>query len=115
MDSVARELSPVIESGTDIKSLKNQKEPSSAREMACLVAYYLSELAPSSDRKQTVNTGDIEKYFKQAGYKLPGAMEQILPDSKKSGFFDTESRGEYKLTRVGYNQVVHNMPKKVRG
>lgn len=99
-------------SGMDIKSLKIAKEPSSAREMACLVAYYLAELAPPEERKSTVNTPDIEKYFKQAGFKLPSALEQVLPDSKKSGYFDTEARGEYKLTRVGHNQVVHNMGKK---
>ena len=102
-------------SGMDIKSLRIAKEPSSAREMACLVAYYLAELAPPDDRKQTINSSDIEKYFKQAGYKLPSALEQVLPDSKKSGYFETESRGEYKLTRVGHNQVVHNMGNKDKG
>ncbi|PPD29018.1 MAG: hypothetical protein CTY20_07890 [Hyphomicrobium sp.] len=98
--------------GMDIKSLKIAKEPSSAREMACLVAYYLSDLAPPDERKQTISKADIEKYFKQAGYPLPTAMEQVLPDSKKSGYFDSSTRGEYKLTRVGHNQVVHNMGKK---
>lgn len=103
-----------IMSGMDIKSLRIAKEPSSAREMACLVAYYLTELAPPGERKQTISTSDIEKYFKQAGYKLPSALEQVLSDSKKSGYFETLSRGEYKLTRVGHNQVAHNMPKKVK-
>lgn len=89
----------------DIKSLRKQKEPASAREMACLVAYYLLE----TEGRETINKADIEKYFKQAGFKLPTALEQVLPDSKKSGYFESVSRGEYKLSRVGYNQVVHNM------
>ncbi len=35
----------------DIRSLKEQKNPSSAREMACIVAYYLQNAAPENDRR----------------------------------------------------------------
>jgi hypothetical protein len=97
-------LSPDI----DIKTLKNQKQPVSAREMACVVAYYLSEI----EQQPTINAADIEKYFKQAGYKVPLAVEQVLPDAKKAGYFELVSRGVYKLNRVGYNAVVHSMPRK---
>jgi hypothetical protein len=100
-----------LEPGIDIKTLKNQKQPSSAREMACVVAYYLSEM----EQQPTINSADIEKYFKQAGYKVPLAVEQILPDAKKAGYFELESRGVYKLNRVGYNAVVHNLPRKEKG
>ena len=97
-----------LEPGIDIKTLKNKKLPATAREMACVVAYYLSEV----EQQPTVTAADIEKYFKQAGFKLPSALEQILPDAKKAGYFELESRGVYKLNRVGYNAVVHNMPKR---
>ncbi len=96
----------------DIKALKDQKKPSSARQMACLVAFYLHEHAPTEERKDSVTSADIEKYFKQAGYKLPEKLEQLLADSKRSGYFETSSRGAYKLTRVGYNLVAHSMPAK---
>jgi hypothetical protein len=79
--------------------------------MACLVAYYLQELAPDEEQKQTVSTQDIEKYFKQAGFKLPKALEQILRDAKSSGYFESAGRGEYKLNAVGYNLVAHSLPK----
>lgn len=94
--------------GIDIKTLRNQKQPASAREMACVVAYYLSEM----EKRPTITSADIEKYFKQAGYKVPLAVEQVLPDAKKAGYFELESRGVYKLNRVGYNAVVHSMPRK---
>lgn len=97
-----------LERGIDIKTLKNQKQPSSAREMACIVAYYLSEI----EQQPTITAADIEKYFKQAGYKVPLAVEQVLPDAKKAGYFELVSRGVYKLNRVGYNAVVHGMPRK---
>lgn len=96
----------------DIRSLKEQKQPLSAKQMACLVAYYLQELAPDDERKQTVSNQDIEKYFKQAGFKLPKALEQVLRDAKTSGYFESVGRGEFKLNAVGYNLVAHSLPKK---
>ena len=97
--------------GLDIRALKDQKQPDSARQMACLVAYYLLDHAPEAEKKQSISSADLEKYFKQAGYKLPKKLEQLLIDCKGSGYFETVARGEYKLTRVGYNLVTHSMPK----
>jgi nitric oxide reductase activation protein len=96
----------------DIRALKTEKSPDSAKQMACLVAYYLQELAPKDERKQTVSTQDIEKYFKQANFKLPKKLEQVLVDAKRSGYFESAARGEYKLNAVGYNLVVHGLPAK---
>lgn len=96
----------------DIRSLKAEKNPDSAKQMACLVAYYLQELAPKDDRKLTISTQDIEKYFKQASFKLPKKLEQVLVDAKRSGYFESAARGEYKLNAVGYNLVAHGLPAK---
>lgn len=94
----------------DIRSLKEEKQPNSAKQMACVVAYYLQELAPADEKKDTVSTKDIEKYFKQAGFKLPTKVEQVLVDAKRSGYFESAVRGEYKLNAVGYNLVAHTLP-----
>jgi len=96
----------------DIKSLKEEKDPKSARQMACLVAFYLQEHAPEGERKDTITTADVERYFKQAGYKLPTKLEQLLIDSRHAGYFESPRRGEYALTRVGYNLVAHSMTSK---
>lgn len=95
----------------DIRTLKDQKQPVSAKQMACVVAYYLMELAPESELKASVNAKDLEKYFKQAKFKLPKTIQQILPDAKQSGYFDSAGKGEYSLNAVGYNLVAHNLPK----
>jgi hypothetical protein len=95
----------------DIRALKEEKRPDSARQMACIVAYYLMEHAPENEKKETVNSADIERLFKQANFKLPTKLEQLLIDCKKSGYVEVVTRGEYKLTRVGYNLVTHAMPK----
>jgi len=103
---------PQLPAQIDIKTLKEQKKPASAAQMACVVAYYLQELAPINGRKNTVKTEDMQKYFKQAGFKLRSSMPQLLRDCKSAGYFDSApGRGEYSLNAVGYNLVVHNLPK----
>ncbi|MET3928813.1 hypothetical protein ABIE51_000700 [Lysobacter sp. OAE881] len=97
---------------TDIRSLKTEKQPKTVQQMACLVAYYLQESAPESERKPTVNAADLEKYFKQAGFKLPSRIAQVLIDAKAGGYFDSTGRGEYRLNAVGYNLVAHSLPGK---
>lgn len=101
-----------VERQVDIRSLKEEKKPESSQQMACLVAYYLQELAPPNDRKQEISTEDIEKYFKQANFKLPRNLKQVLLNAKRSGYFESAARGEYRLNAVGYNLVAHGLPVK---
>ena len=96
----------------DIRSLKEDKKPKTALQMACVVAYYLQEHVAQSERKETISTKDVEKYFKQAGYKLPKKLNQVLVHGKNSGYFEAVGKAQYKLTPVGYNLVVHGMPSK---
>lgn len=96
----------------DIASLKEEKAPRSANEMAAIVAYYLADVASESERKGTINQDDVEKYFKQAKYPLPKALGQTLLNAKQAGYLDsTGAPGEYKLNPVGYNLVVHALPR----
>lgn len=95
---------------TDIRSLKEEKQPATANEMAALVAYYLAELAPEEDRHESINASDLEKYFKQAGYPLPSRMRNVLINAASAGYFDSVSRGRYRLNPVGYNLVTHGLP-----
>jgi hypothetical protein len=100
---------PAVQS--DIRSLTESKKPKTAGEMAALVAYYLNELAPLTDRKAEIGTDDIRKYFKQANFRLPGAANMTLIHAKNAGYLDVGSgRGQYKLNPVGHNLVVHNLP-----
>jgi len=94
-----------------IKDLKEQKKPRSANEMAALVAYYLSHVAPANERKQAITTKDIETYFKIADFRLPSKPQFTLINAKASGYFEALGNGEYKLNPVGYNLVAHSMPK----
>lgn len=95
----------------DIRTLREQKNPKSANEMATLVAYYLSELAPASDRKAEISASDIQRYFKIAGFKLPADARFTLQNARSAGYLDSGGNGQYKLNPVGYNLVVHRMGK----
>jgi hypothetical protein len=79
--------------------------------MACIVAYYLDSLAPPDEQKRSIGRDDIDKYFKQAGHKLPKRIDQMLVNAKSAGYFDSAGRGKYKLNPVGHNLVVHTLPR----
>lgn len=96
---------------SDITTFRQEKQPASGNEMAAVTAYFLSELAPADEQKKEVRTEDMEKYFKQAGYPLPQQPAMLLQNAKNAGYFDSASRGGYKLNAVGYNLVAHNLPR----
>jgi hypothetical protein len=94
-----------------IRDLKEEKQPESLNQMAALIAYYLSEVADDAERKFEVNAADLERYFKQAGFKLPKALPQTLPNATAAGYFDPIGNGLYRLNAVGYNLVAHGLPR----
>ncbi len=105
-------LQSEIGSPKDIRTLKETKSPNSIIEMACIVAYYLEHIAIPSEQKFAINSDDIKKYFIQANYPVPKAAQQVLIDAKGAGYFDAaDERGYYKLNAVGYNLVVHTLPR----
>jgi hypothetical protein len=94
-----------------IRDLREEKQPYSSNQMAALVGYYLSEIANGEEQKEAINTADIEKYFKQAGFKLPKSPPQTLSNATAAGYFDSVGNGLYKLNAVGYNLVAHGLPR----
>ena len=113
-DLKSKEQSSLLAGGKKIhiKNLKEEKKPKSAIEMAVLVAYYISHLAAEKDRRETLTTKDLETYFKIAGFKLPKEISFTLSNAKKAGYLDSAGKGKYELNPVGYNLVVHSLPRK---
>jgi len=95
---------------SDIRSLKEEKDPKTASQMVALVAYYIEHLAPTDQRRDYVTTDDITTYFKQAGFPLPKAPEMALTNAKNAGYFVAVGDGRYRLNPVGYNLVAHKLP-----
>jgi hypothetical protein len=94
-----------------IRDLKEEKKPESSNQMAAIVAYFLSEMVQEDERKEAVNAADLERYFKQAAFKLPKAISQALPNAAAAGYFEAVGNGLYRLNAVGYNLVVHGLPR----
>ena len=95
---------------TDIRSLRTQKNPGNAMEMAALVGYYLSHAAPKEERLDSFGTKELEKYFIQGGYPVPSTPRLVLFNAKKAGYLDVKSHGKYKINAVGFNLVEHSLP-----
>ena len=102
---------PRLSTVTDIRTLTAEKQPRSANEMVALIAYYLSELAPEGEARPTINVDAVRKYFKLAGFPMPRAPHVALPNSAAAGYLENVSRGEYRLNPVGYNLIVHGLPR----
>jgi hypothetical protein len=96
---------------TDIRSFANEKKPLTAIDRTAVVAFYLSEVAPEQESRRSIGQEEVVRYFKQAGFPLPGSPSMALVHAKNAGFFELEGPGQYRLNAVGYNLVAHRMPK----
>jgi hypothetical protein len=95
----------------DIRTITAEKQPRSANDMVALIAYYLSEIAPQDEASQTINVDTVRKYFKMAGFPMPRVPKNALTNATAAGYLENVSRGEYRLNPVGYNLVVHGLPR----
>jgi hypothetical protein len=106
-------LSPLFRPGTDrptdVLSLKEEKDPKTATQMIAVVAYYLAHLA--NERQDFITQEDIQKYFMQGKFLMPGSKSSALVNAKNAGYLDAIEPGKYRLNSVGYNLVAHKMPK----
>lgn len=96
---------------TDVRSFAATKKPSNDIERVAVVAYFLAEVGGAADKKASITSEDVTKYFKQAGFPLPARPRQTLHNAKNAGYLDAAAEtGAYKLNPVGHNLVVHGLP-----
>lgn len=109
------QTSPTLHSEEiDIRTLKEEKKPKSAIQMAVLLAYYLKEKAPLEERSEIITGEDVLKYFPQADYEMPQGKKgplDTLYNAKIAGYLEATGGGEYKLNAVGYNLAAYRMGK----
>ncbi len=102
---------PTSAAATDIRALKDAKNPKGVAEMVAVLAYYLAYLAPPEERSDTIGPDDIKKYFLQANFPLPRAHPGMtLVNTKNAGYLDARGSGRYSLNAVGHNLVAHKLP-----
>ena len=102
---------PLEERIVDIRSLREEKNPTTDMQMAAIVAYYVSRLAPKDERTDCITADDITKYFEQGGHRIPPDANMTLNNAKNAGYLDRVDRGQFRLNPVGHNLVVHGLPK----
>lgn len=95
---------------SDIRSLREEKKPRTAMEMAALVAFYLEHVAPKVERRDYITADDVAPYFNQANFEQPAAPAMTLVHAKNAGYLNQLGNGQYKLNPVGYNLVAYKMP-----
>src|SRR5260370_31994710 len=87
----------------DIRSFREAKQPRTSSEMVALVAYYLAHLTHGDEKREVIVADDVQKYFHQADFPLPGAPRMALVHAKNAGYLDARDRGQYRLNPVGHN------------
>jgi hypothetical protein len=95
-----------------IRELKRDKSPRFATQMAAVVGYYLSAIAPPEERKDAIGHEDVKDYFKKAGFNLPKSPTDVLIHAAQTGYFDHLGDGQYRLTSAGRNLVLNGFPAK---
>jgi hypothetical protein len=101
---------PTVSTPTDIRTLREIKNPTSANQMVAVMAYYLENVAPQGERRDFITADDIKPYFNQANFPLPtGRTSMTLVNTKNAGYLDALNGGKYRLNPVGHNLVVHKL------
>jgi hypothetical protein len=86
------------------------KNPKNDVQFAATVAYFHRFEAPQSERKNEINSDDLQEDCRLAGrtrLKNPG---QTLQNAHKLGLLDRVSRGTFTINSVGENLVAMTLP-----
>ena len=111
--------SPVLQTDThqkhqsqkDLKTFYAEKKPSSENQFAALVAYYYKFEAPTSERKEEINSDILQDATRLATRERLGSPAKTLQNAKGMGYLDNGSaRGYYKINTVGENLVAMTLP-----
>ncbi len=94
-----------------MRSFAAEKSPKTVNEKVAVIGYYVAHLAPAHERRDYLISDDIEKYFTEAGFRLPAALAGVtLANAKNAGYLSALDRGQFKLNTAGYNLVAHKLP-----
>jgi len=97
----------------DIRSIFEEKKPSSDVEAAAVAAYYYQYLAPEGDKRETVDSALLQDAFRLARRPLPARTIYTLQNARGAGYLDSAGEGQFRLNAVGYNLVEHNLGSEV--
>jgi hypothetical protein len=114
---------PARTSPVDIRAFFQEKAPSSDVEATAVVAYYHKYLAPTDQRRETIDADTLQEAFRLAKWPLPSRTTYTLVNARNAGYLDSAGEGgQYLLNPVGFNLVEHTLgrvqpaekPRKIR-
>ena len=95
----------------DIKSFVNEKNPGSDNQFAAVVAYYYQFEAPEEEKKEAINSEDLQEACRKASRTRLASPLNTLNNAHKGGLLDRAGeRGAFKVNSVGENLVAMTLP-----
>ena len=95
----------------DIKSFVNEKNPGSDVQFAAVVAYYYQFEAAEDEKKETINSEDLQEACRKASRQRLAKPSKTLHNAHMRGLLDkTGERGAFKINSVGENLVAMTLP-----
>ena len=82
---------------SDIKSFVESKNPKNDTQLAATVAYYYRFLAPETERKESITSGDLLEACRKADRTRPARAAQTMVNAFSAGLFDKAGHGSYNL------------------
>lgn len=101
---------PPAAGGRDIKTFIASKEPKGDTQFATAVAYYYRFEAPPAQRRETINAEALQEATRLAGRTRLNKPLVTLNNTKRSGYLDSSSPGEFAINSVGENLVAMALP-----
>lgn len=95
----------------DIRTFVQQKQPDSDVQFVAATAYYHRFLAPPADRKDAINTEDLQTAARLAQRPVFKTPSVPMNNSVQQGYMDRAGRGAYRLNAVGENLVAMTLPR----
>lgn len=103
-------LQPPAGVATNIKTFIASKAPKGDAQFAAAVAYFHRFEAPQAQRQETINATLLQEATRLAGRARFSNPLSTLNNAKRSGFLDSNSRGEFTINSVGENLVAMTLP-----
>ena len=93
----------------DIRSFVEEKEPQTDIQFVTVVAYYYRFIAPTDQRRTTIDAEFSQEAARLAQHVLINA-KSTLNNAKRQGYLNSRERGQFEITTVGENLVVRGLP-----
>lgn len=97
----------------DIKQFVDSKSPRSDQQFATVVAYFYRFEAPEDQRKDAINSKDLNDAARLVGRKRPADATSTLNNAKNSGYLDSVGKGNFEINSVGENLVAITLPNNI--